>query len=357
MLCLGIETSCDETALALVRDGEPAGSVLVSQADIHTLFGGVVPELASREHCRYIGPLFDELVRRSGIKPGEIDVVSVARGPGLLGSLLVGVAFAKALALGLEAKFLGVNHLHAHLLAAGIEHDFDFPVLGLLVSGGHTHLYRIQGITDFKQMGKTLDDAAGEAFDKVGKMLGLPYPCGGIMNALAVAGAADPHLFPRPCVRNDSLDFSFSGLKTAALNFLGRYPELLESARHIESPAQAPDILKNFCASFNLAVVDTICAKTHRALDACPDLHTLLFAGGVASNTLLREDLSELMRGREGRALSPSPALCTDNAVMIAYAAWLLAEKKFRHSLRMESIPRGRPIPNDMIAEKRRGAA
>jgi N6-L-threonylcarbamoyladenine synthase len=357
VLCLGIETSCDETALALVRDGNLLDSVLASQADIHAIFGGVVPELASREHCRYIGPLFDELVQRNGIMPMQIDVVSVARGPGLLGSLLVGVAFAKALSLGVNARFLGINHLHAHLLATGLEQNFSLPALGLLVSGGHTHLYYIQDINNFIQIGKTLDDAAGEAFDKVGKMLGLPYPCGRIIDALAVAGTADPHLFPRPYLHNDNLDFSFSGLKTAALSRLRDYPELRKHARSLKSAGEAPDILKNFCASFNLAVVDTVCAKTQRALEAHPDIHTLLFAGGVASNTMLRGRMTELMRRRRGGALSPSPALCTDNAAMIAYTAWLFAEENFYHTLRMEAIPRGKPVPDDMVGNGRRRAA
>jgi N6-L-threonylcarbamoyladenine synthase len=357
VLCLGIETSCDETALALVRDGNLIDSVLASQADIHALFGGVVPELASREHCRYIGPLFDELAQRNGIMPKQIDVVSVARGPGLLGSLLVGVAFAKALSLIINAKFLGINHLHAHLLATGLERNFCFPALGLLVSGGHTQLYHIQNLKNFRLIGKTLDDAAGEAFDKVGKMLGLPYPCGCVIDALAVAGAADPHLFPRPCLHNERLDFSFSGLKTAALSCLDKYPELRNRACSFKNADDAPDILKNFCASFNLAVVDTLCAKTRRALDAYPEIHTLLFAGGVASNTLLRARMTELVRRRGGKALSPSPALCTDNAAMIAYAAWLLAEEGFCHTLRMETIARGKPVPDDMIESKQRTAA
>ncbi|MDR3319537.1 MAG: tRNA (adenosine(37)-N6)-threonylcarbamoyltransferase complex transferase subunit TsaD [Desulfovibrio sp.] len=357
MICLGIETSCDETALAIVRDGRLTSSVLISQADVHALFGGVVPELASREHCRYIGPLFDELIRRSELAPDQIDTVSVTRGPGLLGSLLVGVAFAKALALALDAKFLGINHLHAHLLAVGLEQNFDLPALGLLVSGGHTHLYRIQGPADFRQIGKTLDDAAGEAFDKVGKMLGLPYPCGRMTDNLAVAGTADTHLFPRPYLHNNNLDFSFSGLKTAALTCIEKYPELENQARFVKNSADAPYVLKNFCASFNLAVVDTLCAKTERALDANPDIHTLLLAGGVAANTLLRKRISELMRKRGGKSIIPSPELCTDNAAMTAYAAWLFAKKNFYHTLRMETIPRGMPIPDDMIDNRQHKTA
>jgi N6-L-threonylcarbamoyladenine synthase len=352
VLCLGIETSCDETALALVKDGCLLDAVLASQTNVHALFGGVVPELASREHGRYLSPLFDELVRRTGIMPDKIDVVAVARGPGLLGSLLVGVAFAKALALTLDAKFLGINHLYAHLLAVGLEHDFDWPALGLLVSGGHTHLYHIKNPMSFHQIGKTLDDAAGEAFDKVGKMLGLPYPCGSIIDSLATLGNADTRLFPRPYLRNNNLDFSFSGLKTAALNAINGCPELQTYARAFKNPVDSPETLKNFCASFNLAVVDTLCMKTKRALNEYPKIDTLLFAGGVASNSMLRKRLSELMNQRGGKAFSPSPALCTDNAAMIAFAAWLLAKKNFYHGMRMAAIPRGKAVPDDMTEER-----
>lgn len=348
MLCLGIESSCDETALALVEDGRLLDSVLASQADVHAVFGGVVPELASREHYRYAGPLFDELMRRSGKCPADIDLVAVARGPGLLGSLLVGVAFGKALALGLGARFLGVNHLHAHLLAAGLERRLSFPALGLLVSGGHTHLYRLEAPWHCLTLGRTLDDAAGEAFDKVGKLLGLAYPGGRLMDALARAGTANPDLFPRPYLDNDTLDFSFSGLKTAAAAHVGRHLNAGSWPRPLRRPEDAPQDLKDCCASFNLAVVDTLCAKAARALERQPDLRTLILAGGVASNVLLRERVAALMQTRGGTALMPSPALCTDNAAMIAYAGWLLGKAGFYHDLRMETIPRGKAVPNDM---------
>lgn len=245
MLCLGIESSCDETALALVEDGRLLGSVLASQSNVHALFGGVVPELASREHYRYVGPLFDELMQRCGTKPADLDLVAAARGPGLLGSLLVGVAFAKTLALGLGAPFLGVNHLHAHLLAVGLEHELVFPALGLLVSGGHTHLYRLESPWRCLLLGRTLDDAAGEAFDKVGKLLGLAYPGGQLLDALARTGAASPKLFPRPYLDNDNLDFSFSGLKTAAAVFIERNFGSAPWPRPLQRIEDAPESLKN----------------------------------------------------------------------------------------------------------------
>jgi N6-L-threonylcarbamoyladenine synthase len=347
--CLGIESSCDETALAVVNGGGVIGSVLASQSDLHAIFGGVVPELASREHCRYIGTLFDELMHRCGLSPEQIDTVAVARGPGLLGSLLVGVAFAKALALALDAKFIGINHLHAHLLTVGIDNHIHFPALALLVSGGHTHFYHMQSPWQCRQLGKTLDDAAGEAFDKIGKILGLAYPAGRMMDALASDGAADPHLFPRPYLDNDNLDFSFSGLKTAAVSHIEQTPALKNTVRPLQSVTDATTVLKNCCASFSLAVVDTLCAKVERALDRYPALHTLILAGGVASNSLLRERVTRLMQQRGGEALMPPPELCTDNAVMIAYAGRLLARAGFSHDLRMETIPRGKTIPDDMV--------
>ncbi len=348
MLCLGIESSCDETALALVEDGRLLHSVLSTQADMHALFGGVVPELASREHYRYIGPLFDELMRRSGKSPKEINVVAVARGPGLLGSLLVGVAFAKGLALSLGARFIGVNHLQAHLLAAGLERPLGFPALGLLVSGGHTHIYRMESPWQCVPLGRTLDDAAGEAFDKVGKVLGLAYPGGRLMDALAREGRPEGIAFPRPYLDNDNLDFSFSGLKTSATTYIQQHLNDVTWPRPLCATADAPQKLKDCCAAFNLAVVETLCAKAARALDRNPQLKYLILAGGVACNSLLRERITELMERRGGQAIIPGPHLCTDNAAMIAYTGWQLAHKGYYHQLQMETVPRGRALPDDM---------
>lgn len=347
MLVLGIESSCDETALALVADGRPLASVLASQADIHALFGGVVPELASREHYRYMGPLFDELMRRAAIHPRSLDLVCAARGPGLLGSLLVGVAFAKALALGLDVPFLGIDHLHAHLLACGIDHELAYPCLGLLVSGGHTHIYRIDSPSRFHTLGRTLDDAAGEAFDKAAKLAGLPYPGGALLDRLARTGDASAVALPKPYLDNTNLDFSFSGLKTAAALWLEKNcPETWP--KPLPGREAAPQALRDFCASFNAAVADTLCAKVERALRQDPGIRTLIMAGGVAANSLLRQKMSALMEARGGRCLVPPPALCTDNAIMTAYAGWLLGREGWRHALDMETIPRGRKIPDDM---------
>ncbi|MBQ9407057.1 MAG: tRNA (adenosine(37)-N6)-threonylcarbamoyltransferase complex transferase subunit TsaD [Desulfovibrio sp.] len=349
MLCLGIESSCDETALALVEDGKLVDAVLSSQAEMHALFGGVVPELASREHYRYLSTLYDELIRRAGISQQDIGLIAVTRGPGLLGSLLVGVAFAKGLALGLDKSLLGVNHLHAHLLAAGLEHEITYPALGILASGGHTNIYRIEQPWHFVQLGRTLDDAAGEALDKIGKLLGCAYPCGAFIDKLACLGHADDDLFPRPYLNNDNLNFSFSGLKTAAAQYVAHYLKGVQWPHPLHNVQDAPQRLLDFCASFTQALVDTLCVKINRALDGNADLKTLVLAGGVAANSLLRERVHYVMEKRGGKTIIPSTALCTDNAAMIAYTGWLLGRKGYVHNLMLKTIPRGEIIPDDMI--------
>ncbi len=347
MICLGIESSCDETALALVQDGKVLASVLATQVEMHALFGGVVPELASREHYRYMGPLFDKLLQKAGISVSDIDSYAVSRGPGLLGALLVGVSFAKGLAMATQKPVVGVNHLHAHLLAAGLEHALAFPALGVLVSGGHTHVYRIDAIDNFTVLGRTLDDAAGEAFDKVGKVLGLAYPAGKAFDALSQRGRVAQKgktLFPRPYIDNDNLDFSFSGLKTAATLYISKHPEVLEPYGSID---EAPQALCDMCAAFTQAVVDTLCIKTQRALAKNEGIKSLILAGGVASNSHLRAKMASLAQENGLAFHVPSPALCTDNAAMVAYAGWLYAQQGLCHALDFEAIARGQSIPQD----------
>lgn len=355
MLCLGIETSCDETALALVRDNVLIDQVLASQADAHALFGGVVPELASREHYRYIGPLYALLAQRNGLRADDPDVIAVARGPGLLGCLLVGVGFAKGLALAGDRPLVGVNHLHAHLLAAGLERELPFPALGLLISGGHTHLYRMQSPVGMHVLGKTLDDAAGEACDKFAKLLNLPYPGGALVDRLSQGAPVAAKLFPRPYVRNDSLDFSFSGLKTAAANYVAAHPELAENGRRISlgGEGEATEAFRSLCASYLYAVADTLRIKVERALDhwqaaapAQPPL-ALVVAGGVAANSMVRTVLGETTARRGLELIVPSPRLCTDNAAMIAHTGVLLARQGLRHGLDVSAVPRGQVIPDD----------
>lgn len=355
MLVLGIESSCDETALALVRDGRLLGQTLTSQVDLHALFGGVVPELASREHGRSIGPLYDLLLQKCGVSAAEIDGIAVARGPGLLGSLLVGMAFAKALALGLARPIIGVNHLHAHVLAAGLERQLEYPALALLVSGGHTHIYLVESPTAFTLLGRSLDDAAGEALDKFGKMVGLPYPAGKYIDNFGDGITADTGLFPKPYLDNDNLDFSFSGLKTAALNLLKGQPGLRFLPGAALPDGEAGSVLQNYCASYAQTVAVTLAEKTRRALSQRREagespLKGLILAGGVAANSRVRAELGKVADEAGLPLIAPSPALCTDNAAMIAYAGGLLLQSELSHSLAFGAVPRGQHVPDDYVA-------
>lgn len=352
MLCLGIETSCDETAVALVRDGRLVAQKLATQIDVHAVFGGVVPEIASREHLRVLPVLFRELMEETGLKPQDIDIVSVARGPGLLGALLVGVSFAKALSVSCNARLVGVNHLWAHLLAPGLEQRLHFPALGLLVSGGHTHTYLINSPIEFELLGRTLDDAAGEAFDKVAKLLNFPYPGGRFIDELSRGVDPDTTLFPRAFIDTPSLDFSFSGLKTAVANYIQAHPELvLDEMGHIDSvkqmPAERHDFIAKVCASFNWSVADTLRIKVERALKKTGKVKSIIVAGGVAANSMVRSAMQELADSRKMELTLPSLQLCTDNASMIAHAGELLAENGCFHALDLEAIPRGRVVPLD----------
>jgi N6-L-threonylcarbamoyladenine synthase len=364
---LGIETSCDETAVALVRDGRLLAQELATQVDVHSLFGGVVPEIASREHLRVLPALFSALMDKAGLAPRDLGVVAVARGPGLLGSLLVGLSFAKGLCLGTDARLVGVNHLHAHLLAPSLEEDIPFPALGVLASGGHTHLYRLDSATGFTLLGRTLDDAAGEAFDKSAKALNLPYPGGALIDALAREAEPDQHLLPRPYLDNDNLDFSFSGLKTAVAQHVAAHPQLRLS-RMPEAGFSPEDLppevdrrgLAVFCASLNWAIADTLRTKAERALTRAMGraekgeagqgrYASLVAAGGVAANSAVRAALSDLARKHGLPVILPRPALCTDNAAMIARAGEALARAGLFHGLDLEAVPRGRAVPWDFL--------
>lgn len=357
-LVLGIETSCDETGVALVEDGRLVAEKLATQIDLHALFGGVVPELASREHLRLLPTLFRDLMKATGRRPEEIDTVAVARGPGLLGALLVGVSFAKGLALSVNARLVGVNHLHAHLLAPGLERDLVYPAVGLLVSGGHTHTYCIESPSRFILLGRTLDDAAGEAFDKMAKRINLPYPGGRFVDELAreyldAGQEPDTTLFPRAFIDNDSLDFSFSGLKTAVVNYIDKHPELI-------LPVMAgPEVLDDsgrarlgaVCAAFNWSVADTLRIKVERAIVMVPAARALVVAGGVAANSMVREVMVRVAEAQGLELILPCLGLCTDNAAMSAHAGALLADLGYGHDLSLEAIPRGRVVPEDWTME------
>lgn len=346
MICLGIETSCDETSVALWQDDHLLAESLHTQIPMHSVFGGVVPELASREHLRLLDPLVGSLL---DAHPGlHIDLVAVTRGPGLLGALLVGISFAKAFALSLNIPIVGVNHLHAHLLACDFAGPIDYPALGLLVSGGHTHLYHMKDPYDFVLLGKTLDDAAGEAFDKIAKLLNLPYPGGKYIDLLARQGVVTRGLFTKPYLQNENLDFSFSGLKTAVAQFVRQYGvSALDYSQF--NPDLVPDEVKNLCATVNHTIAATLLEKTRRALQAVGPVHTLCLAGGVAANQVLRQEFFTFAAAQGLKFLAPAQNYCGDNAAMIAYTGVLLARKGLRSSLDFEAVPRGKIVPNDYI--------
>lgn len=354
MLVLGIETSCDDTGLALVDENGLVSSVMASQVPLHALFGGVVPELASREHARLIGPLFNELLAESGKTLADIDRIAVTRGPGLLGSLLVGVAFAKSLVLAADIPLIGVNHLHAHLLVAGLENPLTFPALGILVSGGHTHLIQMNSPLDMKVWGKTLDDAAGEACDKFGKMLGLPYPGGMYVDKLGQRGYIDKNLFPRPYTKNENYDFSFSGMKTAASLWLEQHQNALLSLPPLGQDYSADffetanDEAKNAAASYLYAIADTLVIKAKRVLKEFTP-KCIVVAGGVAANSFVRRQLAEFAQENHLPLYIPQPKFCSDNGIMVAYTGLLLAKMGLHHDENLTAIARGKPIPNDYL--------
>lgn len=355
MLCLGIESSCDETGLALVRDGKLIGEKLASQVDVHAVFGGVVPEIASREHLRVLPVLMRELFKEQELSIDDIDVVSVARGPGLQGCLLMGLSFAKGLAFARGIKLVGVNHLWAHLTAAGLEQALQFPSLGLLVSGGHTHIYLIESPLEFTLLGRTLDDAAGEAFDKTAKSLNLPYPGGKLVDELGRQGNVNKKLFPVPYINNDNLDFSFSGLKTAVANYVNQNSYLrLEAMGLPDDESEDPVISKHrkdMLASFNYTVGRTLQVKVERALERNRGVKSLIVAGGVAANTVVRTVMADVAAKFSIPLVLPSMYFCTDNGAMIAYAGYLMASAGCRHDLDLDAIPRGRVVPSDWICD------
>lgn len=306
-MILALETSCDETAAAVVAP--PArllASVVGTQTAVHAQYGGVVPEIAGREHIAALGRVVREALAQAGAAERDVTAVAVTSGPGLIGSLLVGVNFAQALAYRLGAPLVGVQHLEAHLLAVFLERQVDFPFLGLLVSGGHTHLYAVDRPGAYRLLGRTLDDAAGEAFDKAAVALGLGYPGGPAIQTAAALGERDRYGFPRALRRNDALDFSYSGLKTAVRQQVQSLGAL--------SPAQTADL----AASVQEAIVEPLVDKTLAAA-ARHGFARVVVAGGVAANARLRE-LFEARRGRV-EVVFPSFALCTDNAAMVGAAA------------------------------------
>lgn len=312
MVILGIETSCDDTAAAVLRGNrEIVSNVISSQEAYHARYGGIVPEIASRRHQENIIPVITEALERAAMSLEDIDAVAVTRGPGLIGSLLVGINAAKAIAYSRGLPLVGVNHLEGHVLAPHLAGDVPVPNVTLVVSGGHTSLYHVRAVGSYRLMGATRDDAAGEAFDKVAKMLGLGYPGGGVIDRLASMGDPAAIRFPRPMLNEDTHEFSFSGLKTAVRTHIAS----------CGSGTPAGQALHDLAASFQEAVVDILVEKTIRAVRAA-GVKALAVSGGVACNSRLRARIAE-RAGQEGlAAFVPPPVLCTDNAAMIARAGF-----------------------------------
>lgn len=311
MLVLGIESSCDETGIAVYdSDAGLLAHALHSQIDVHRVYGGVVPELASRDHVNYLIPLLNEVLQQANLTKEELDGIAYTAGPGLIGALLVGACFAKSLAYALNIPALGIHHLEAHLLAAQMETpSLSFPFIALLVSGGHCQLIEVSALGDYRLLGDTLDDAVGEAFDKTAKLMGIAYPGGPVLAALADQCEVTPYRFPRPMTDRPGLDFSFSGLKTFSLNTWN------QSAKDAQARC---DIAK----AFQQAVVETLMIKCKRALEAS-GCKRLVVAGGVGANKALRLALRQWMQELGGEIYFPALEYCTDNGAMVAYAGCL----------------------------------
>ena len=326
---MGIESSCDETAIAVLADGrEVLSNVISSQIEVHKIYGGVVPEIASRHHLHNIPFVFEQALRDADVSLADIDEIGVTAGPGLAGALLMGTAFAKAVCAASDVPLVGVHHIQGHILANLIEHpDLAPPFLALVVSGGHTHLVEVKGYNEFRILGATRDDAVGEAYDKVARVLGLGYPGGPKIDRIAKEG--DPHAieFKRVWLEHGSLDFSFSGTKTAVINYL-----------HKEEQGGRPVNAADVAASFQEAVIDVIVTKAMQALDLT-GYKGIAVAGGVASNSCLRERLAAACAHRKAELYIPSPIFCTDNGAMIAAAAYHKAMEGHFASLHLDVWP------------------
>lgn len=343
-LILGIETSCDETAAAVVRGGRTIlSSKVASQIETHSPYGGVVPELAGRKHLEYLVPVVTAAIEEAGTPASSLDAIAITSSPGLLGALLVGTSFAKALAMGWSLPIVEVNHLYAHALSLFLDgRRPKFPFLSLVASGGHTSLFEVASPLELTLIGQTRDDAAGEVFDKISKFLGLGYPGGPAIEVRAAGGKPDAVRFPRGLARSRSCDFSFSGLKTAVVNHVLGTSVIDGRLADNQAPPLEDAYLKDLAASFQEAVVDSLVSKTLRAARE-RKLGTVAVSGGVAANSRLRHKM--VFEGRKGgvRAIFPSLPLCTDNAAMIAGAAFHLLKKgsvsdySFRPSPRMKA--------------------
>lgn len=320
MYILGMESSCDETSAAVVEMGNGVrricSNIVASQIETHRLYGGVVPEIASRAHIEAVSGIVYEALQTAGIGIKDIGAVAVTAFPGLIGALLVGVNFAKSLAYSKHIPLVAVNHIHGHVAAAYLSHpELEPPFLALVVSGGHTSIYRVNSYTDFEEIGGTRDDAAGEAFDKIGRVIGLPYPGGAALDRLAYEGDPKAIAFPSPALGGDTLDFSFSGIKTSALNYLNSMEQKGEEINRAD-----------VAASYTYQIVRAITKKAELALEKT-GLSTLVLAGGVAANSHLRASLEKMCKRRGVTLAMPERALCGDNGAMIAAAGYFQFEK------------------------------
>jgi tRNA N6-adenosine threonylcarbamoyltransferase len=326
MLVLGVETSCDDTAAAVLQDGRTIlANVVSSQDQVHRPYGGVVPELASRQHIRNIVPIVDDTLQKAGVTVKALDGIAVTYGPGLVGSLLVGLSLVKGLSFRSGIPYVGVNHLEAHLLAIHLEHEVPFPYIALLASGGHTLLYRVNGVGDYLLLGGTRDDAAGEAYDKVAKMMGLGYPGGRVIDNLAKNGDRTAIRFPRARFRKDSYEFSFSGIKTAVWHYLqSRGKERWESE------------IADIAASFQEAVVDMLVNPTIKVALAS-GVSRVVLSGGVAANSRLRERIKQRSDAEGIDVFFPAPKFCTDNGAMIALAGYHWLKRGRRDDFRLNA--------------------
>lgn len=310
MYVLGIESSCDDTAAAVLQDGNVLSNLLSSQDAIHSRYGGVVPELASRRHLENVHPIVGQALSDAGLNLADIDLVAVTQGPGLIGSLLVGFSYAKSLSYQTGTPYIGVDHMAGHILSVFLESEVEFPYVALIVSGGTSSLFLVKSYTEFQHLGRTRDDAAGEAFDKVAKLLQLPYPGGPHVSAAAESGRRDYVKFPRAWLERDSLDFSFSGVKTAVLNHCNQ-----QKQKNFDLE------INSICASFQEAVVDVLVTKTLSAAEKC-GVSSVVLGGGVSANKRLREVFTDMCREKGLQFHVPSPVFCTDNGAMIAFAGY-----------------------------------
>lgn len=329
ILILGIESSCDETAAAVVKNGRCVlSNVINSQIDIHKKYGGVVPEIASRCHIEAVNSVIDEALEQAGVSFSDIDAIAVTYGPGLVGALLVGVSTAKALAYSLKKPLINVHHIKGHICANFVAHEnLEPPFICLVASGGHSHIVYANDYMSYEIMGMTRDDAAGEAFDKIARVLGLGYPGGPKIDALAKSGNPDAVEFPRVKMADDSLDFSFSGVKTAVINHIHKLEQKNEEY-----------IKADIAASFQNAVTDALCSHTIEAAKR-KNSNIITLAGGVASNSALREKMTVMANKQGIDVLYPPPVLCTDNAVMIASAGYFDYISGCRADMTLNAIP------------------